>query len=140
MKKNLVILLSAAILVSSCDTYTGSGAYAGGTLGSLIGSAIGGIAGGGRGADIGSLVGLAGGVALGAAAGAAADAKVQKQEKAELHEHYERVMENKACGINPYEKSHLAPQQQAPAVTAPSENNSGFDSTNSGDDRIELEF
>ena len=82
MKKNIIILLSATILVSSCDTYTGSGAYAGGTLRSLIG--------------------LAGGAALGAAAGAAADKRQAQREADDVHEHYERVQQNKARGINPY--------------------------------------
>lgn len=32
--------------MSSCDTYTGSGAYMGGSIGSILGSAIGGLSGG----------------------------------------------------------------------------------------------
>ena len=105
MKKNIIILLSATILVSSCDTYTGSGAYAGGTLGSLIGTAIGGIVGGGHGSSVGSLIGLAGGAALGAAAGAAADKRQAQREADDVHEHYERVQQNKARGINPYKEN-----------------------------------
>ena len=46
MKKSLILSLSAAVVLSSCDTYTGSGAVTGGSLGSILGSAIGGIAGG----------------------------------------------------------------------------------------------
>ena len=60
MKKSMIWAVSAVMLVSSCDTYTGAGAYAGSTLGSILGSAIGGISGGARGSDIGSIVGMAG--------------------------------------------------------------------------------
>ena len=44
MKKPLILLFSSALLLSSCGTYTGSGAYVGGSFGSILGSAIGGIA------------------------------------------------------------------------------------------------
>lgn len=79
MKKTLVISAGALLLFSSCGTYTGAGAYTGGTFGSMIGSAIGGIAGGPRGSDIGSLIGMAGGAAVGAAVGAAADNAQQQR-------------------------------------------------------------
>lgn len=78
MKKSMIWAVSAVMLVSSCDTYTGAGAYAGSTLGSILGSAIGGISGGARGSDIGSIVGMAGGAAIGAAIGAQADAKQEE--------------------------------------------------------------
>ena len=73
MKKILFVSLSALLVLSSCGTYTGAGAYTGAQFGSIIGSAIGGISGRWRGHDVGSLVGLAGGAAVGAAIGAAAD-------------------------------------------------------------------
>ena len=57
MKKLMLSTVCAAFLLSSCDTYTGTGAYAGGTLGSILGSAIGGISGGPRGSDVGTIVG-----------------------------------------------------------------------------------
>lgn len=69
MKKPLILLFSSALLLSSCGTYTGSGAYVGGAFGSILGSAIGGIAGGPRGSDIGTIIGMAGGAAVGAAIG-----------------------------------------------------------------------
>lgn len=78
MKKIMVISVSSLLLLTSCGTYTASGAYAGGTFGSIIGSAIGGIAGGHRGSDIGTLIGMAGGAVVGAAVGSAAD-KAQQQ-------------------------------------------------------------
>ena len=73
MKKPLILLFSSALLLSSCGTYTGSGAYVGGSFGSILGSAIGGIAGGPRGSDIGTIIGMAGGAAVGAAIGNQAD-------------------------------------------------------------------
>ena len=119
MKKLLVISVSAMLILSSCGTYTGSGAATGGYFGSIIGSAIGGITGGWRGSDIGSLVGLAGGAVVGAAIGAAADnAEQQKYEdyKAQRQERMRNMQRNDA------------PQLEY--------DNSGFDSSNSGDDRL----
>ena len=49
MKKMIFLLLCSSLVLSSCDTYTGSGAYAGGSIGSILGSAIGGLSGGPRG-------------------------------------------------------------------------------------------
>lgn len=80
-----MILLGSLLLMSSCGTYTGTGAYAGGMMGAVLGSAIGGISGGWRGSDLGTVVGMAGGAAVGAAIGAAAD-----QKEAERYERYER--------------------------------------------------
>lgn len=70
MKKTMVLSVTALVLLlSSCGTYAGAGAYAGAGLGSILGSAIGGIAGGWRGSDVGAIVGMAGGAILGAAIG-----------------------------------------------------------------------
>ena len=81
MKKILVISACSLMLLSSCGTYTATGAYTGGSFGSIIGSAIGGIASGPRGSDIGTLIGMAGGAAVGAAVGSAVDkAEQQKYE------------------------------------------------------------
>ena len=72
MKRNLLLLLGGALLLSSCYD-AGSGAVAGGQFGYVIGSAIGGITGGGRGHDWGALIGTVSGVAAGAAIGAATE-------------------------------------------------------------------
>ena len=64
MKKILILAASAVLMLSSCGTYTGSGAYTGGVLGSVLGSAIGGLSGGPRGSDLGTIVGMAGGAAV----------------------------------------------------------------------------
>ena len=123
MKKLLVILVGTMLILSSCGTYTGSGAATGGYFGSIVGSAIGGITGGWRGHDIGSLVGLAGGAVVGAAIGAAADnAEQQKYEeyKAQRQERIRNMKRRDA--IEDYDDDD--------------DDDSGFDSSNSGDDRL----
>lgn len=122
MKKLLVISVSAMLMLSSCGTYAGSGAATGGYFGSIIGSAIGGITGGWRGSDIGSLVGLAGGAMVGAAIGAAAD-NAEQQKYADYKAQRQERIRN---------------LQQQNTLQQPEYNsdNSGFDSSNSGDDRL----
>lgn len=119
MKKLLVLSLGSLLLLSSCDTYTGAGAYAGSTFGSIIGSAIGGIAGGPRGSDIGTLIGMAGGAVVGAAVGSAADRAEQ-----EKYEDYQRG------------RMERQRQRQYDNDYYNYQDNSGYDATNSGDDRL----
>ena len=114
MKKVMVISVGSLLLLSSCGTYTGTGAYAGGTFGSIIGSAIGGIAGGPRGSDIGTLIGMASGAAVGAAVGAAADNAQQQR----------------------YEEYRATRQQRATTEQRSSTYADGYDATGSGDDRL----
>lgn len=83
MKKVLTGSFSILLVLSSCGTYEGAGAYTGATFGSIIGSAVGGISGGWRGHEIGKLAGLAGGAIVGAAVGKAADNKLQRQYEGE---------------------------------------------------------
>lgn len=115
MKKTLAIVMCGALVASSCGTYEGAGAFTGAQFGSILGSAIGGIADGGRGHDIGTIVGMAGGAAIGGAIGKAKDNKNRQ----EVRDHYQQVQQRK--------------RQQA--AKAP-ESYSGFDETNSGDDRL----
>ena len=103
MKKMMALAVGATLLLSSCSSNTGAGAYTGAQFGSILGSAIGGISGGPRGSDIGTIVGMAGGAVIGGAIGNAADQKARGK------------MDN-----------------DYPA-------NSGFYSTNSGDDRIDFD-
>lgn len=149
MRRGIIYLAAAALLLSSCDTYTGTGAATGASFGSILGSAIGGIAGGPRGSDIGTIVGMAGGAAVGASIGAQAD-QAQAQR---VHDHYKRIQQNRERGYNPYDHHNQSNQ----AYRQDDQNNgnddaynfsnrdsdqendeaaSGFDSTNSGDDRI----
>lgn len=125
MKKVMIIAVVCALMVSSCGTHTGSGAYAGAQLGSILGTAIGGISGGYRGSSVGTVVGMVGGAVVGAAVGSAAD----KREKQEVHEHYQRVQERKA-----QERRYSTRQNNDDVYRG--NNDSGFDSTMSGDDRL----
>lgn len=111
MKKMMVLAVGATLLLSSCSSNTGAGAYTGAQFGSILGSAIGGISGGPRGSDIGTIVGMAGGAVIGGAIGNAADHKAQGK------------MDNDyPSNRGGYDSS-----------------NSGYDSTNSGDDRIDFD-
>lgn len=108
MKKLMVFSVSSLLLLSSCGTYTESGAATGGWFGSIIGSAVGGIAGGPRGSDIGTLIGMAGGAVVGAAIGQAAD-NAQQQRYEEHRRQRQQRYENQ---------------------------NRGYEETNNGDDRL----
>ena len=111
MKKMMALAVGATLLLSSCSSYTGAGAYTGAQFGSILGSAIGGISGGPRGSDIGTIVGMAGGAMVGATIGNAADHKARGK------------MDNDyPSNRGDYDST-----------------NSGFDSTNSGDDRIDFD-
>ena len=118
MKKTIIALSLCALLLSSCGTYTGQGAYVGAQFGTILGSAVGGLSGGWRGSDAGAIIGMAGGAAIGAAIGAAAD-----QREAERYEDYRR--------------DRAARRSDRVAVTPPSDD-SGYDSSNSGDDRVDF--
>lgn len=126
MKKSLTIALSSLLILSSCDTYTGSSAYLGSNIGAILGSAIGGINDGPRGSDVGTIIGMASGAVVGAIIGNSADQRAHD----EMVEHREAV------------KQHRMEQQQneMPESNYSSSDTdsytSGFDATNSGDDRI----
>lgn len=128
MKKGFVLTICAALVVSGCTTSTGVSAYGGASLGSILGSAIGGISGGPRGSDIGTIVGMAGGAVIGAAVGNAAE-KAQQDK-------YRKFQEEREAR---YSRGY---QQRGRGDDAPDvrrDDGSGFDPTNSGDDRITLE-
>ena len=113
MKKVLLIGMSGLLILSSCGTATGTGAYVGGQFGHVIGSAIGAISGGRHGHDVGALIGTVGGVAAGAAIGAAVD-------NAEQRKYQEEVANRRR--MNP-----------------PTRDESGFDAYGRGDDRIDFD-
>ena len=123
MKKIMLFVACSSLLLSSCDTYTGSGAYAGATFGSILGSAIGGLSGGPRGSDMGTIIGMAGGAAVGAAIGSQADQKSQQQRESVYRDRSYRDHHSYQDGVY---------QQSSPAYS----NDEIFDSTNFGDDRI----
>lgn len=78
MNRFLTASLLAVLVMSSCNTYTGAGAYGGAALGSVFGSAIGGLTGGHRGSDVGTLIGMTSGAIVGAAIGSEADKQQQE--------------------------------------------------------------
>ncbi|MCI7311085.1 MAG: hypothetical protein MR536_09580 [Prevotella sp.] len=120
MKKSLMIAASAVMLLSSCGTYTGTGAYTGSTLGSILGSAIGGITDGPRGSNVGTIIGMAGGAVIGAAVGSKADKKVNDR-----LERYEQGREERRTRAN-----------GQPVTEHPQYDDVVVDETNSGDDRL----
>lgn len=115
MKTSKIIMMGACVsmLVSSCGS-TGSGAMTGAYFGSILGSAVGGILGGPRGHDVGTIIGMATGAATGAAIG---NANEQEREEA-IRRSHERVKD--------HDRHHYEQQYD----------DSGYDATNSGDDRI----
>lgn len=132
MKKNMVLLLSAALVLSSCGSYTGTGAYTGASFGSILGSAIGGISDGPRGSDIGTIIGMVGGAVAGAAIGNAADNQRQQDLDQYRRDKAERAARRQQQ--QQQQQYQQAPQQQNFSLEG--QQDSGFDSSNSGDDRI----
>lgn len=127
MKKTVILSLGAALLLSSCGTYSGSGAYAGASFGSILGSAIGGISGGWRGSDIGTIVGMAGGAAVGAAIGAQADKEVAVKEAQERASFDERYQQHRSAATS-------NSQNSGNYNDSTGSNDSGFDPNGGGDD------
>ena len=118
MKKVILLMLCFSLVMSSCDTYTGSGAYAGGSIGSILGSAIGGLSGGPRGSDMGTIIGMAGGAVVGAVIGSQAD-----QAQADREAAYQQDRVERRSGSD-YSNT---PVTDNPEI---------FDSNNGGDDRL----
>ena len=136
MKKYSVMIMSAALVASSCTTGAGTGAYAGSSLGSVLGSAIGGIAGGPRGSDIGTIFGMAGGAVVGAAVGDAAT----KQHHQDQDDTYmpSSNYNNRPVYEQPYssnQPSYSSNQQPVDDIDP----TQMVDTTNSGDDRIDFD-
>lgn len=119
MKKGSVIMMGAALLVSSCTTGAGAGAYAGSSFGSVLGSAIGGIVGGPHGSDVGTIFGMAGGAVVGGALGDAAE-KAQRR------------------SAQQYDNDTYASGNSANYVGDDFDPSQMVDNSNSGDDRIDF--
>lgn len=118
MKKVILLMFCSSLVMGSCDTYTGSGAYAGGSIGSILGSAIGGLSGGPRGSDLGTIIGMAGGAVVGAVIGSQADQAQADREAAYQQDRVER---------------RSGSDYSSTPVT---DNSEIFDSNNGGDDRL----
>ena len=137
MKKGLIIVLGACLLMSSCGSYEATGAYTGGQFGHVLGSAIGGIAGGWRGHEVGSIIGTIGGAAAGAAIGAAADKAQQQRYEDRVaavrsrqqgsRQQRESVSSNSGYDQQGYDQQGYGQQNY---------DQSGFDPQMRGDDRI----
>lgn len=108
------------MLVSSCGSVGGSAAT-GSYLGGMFGSAVGGLSGGWRGRHVGTVVGMATGAIVGAAVGASEEQKRERQ----IQEYHNRVAARQSYRQNQYQRDYG--QQYS---------DSGFDSSNSGDDRL----
>lgn len=130
MRKFLVFTLGAALLLSSCGTYTGMGAYAGANIGGMLGSAIGGISGGWRGSDVGTLIGIAGGAAVGAAIGSAADQR--------KNEEYAIRAEERAAARRRAQERERIDRQDNSRYDSQSDDGAYYDPNNGGDDRIDF--
>lgn len=128
--------MSAVLLVCSCATGAGSGAYAGSSLGAILGSAIGGIAGGPRGSDFGTIIGMAGGAVVGGAMGDAAERQQRQEQYEVLSRRNERIQRQK--------QSQGVQRQYGDDTYTYGNNQDNFnpndmvDKTNSGDDRIDF--
>ncbi len=96
MKKNAIILLSAALLLSSCRT-TEQGLLTGAQFGNFIGSAVGGLTGGWHGEMAGALIGTVGGAAAGAAIGTATERSRESR-----YERMRQQAEYDAPVVDPY--------------------------------------
>ena len=124
MKKILIgMSMAAVLLLGSCGTYTGQGAYMGASIGGMLGSAIGGYSGGWRGSDMGTIVGMAGGAVVGAAVGSAEDRKAQEKVK--------RYRKNKETDVDAvYDSGVVREARKTKAKTT----------TPEPDDRIDLDL
>ncbi len=127
MKKVLMFGLLALLMLSGCDTYTGTGAYVGTSFGGILGSAIGGISGGPRGSDVGTIIGMASGAVIGSAIGHAKDVERERD-----YAQYEQDKAERAAA----RARRQAQQENASVDTDDQVYSSGFDSSNNGDDRL----
>ena len=143
MKKVILLMLCSSLVMGSCDTYTGSGAYAGGSIGSILGSAIGGLSGGPRGSDMGTIIGMAGGAVVGAVIGSQADQAHADREAAYQQDRVERRSDypqrSRRYPTNPrnnrssnYGENEVYDYSNTPVTDNPEI----FDSNNGGDDRL----
>ena len=158
MKKYSVMIMSAALVASSCTTGAGAGAYTGSSLGSVLGSAIGGIAGGPRGSDIGTIFGMAGGAVVGAAVGDAATKQHHQDQDDDLAQRNQRIQRQKAQRNRSYDDTYSQQDDtympssnynNRPVYEQPYSSNQQpvddidptqmVDTTNSGDDRIDFD-
>ena len=138
MKKVILLMLCSSLVLSSCDTYTGSGAYAGGSIGSILGSAIGGLSGGPRGSDMGTIIGMAGGAVVGAVIGSQADREAAyQQDRVERRSGYPGNTRRYPTNPRNNRSSNYGENEVYDYSNTPvTDNPEIFDSNNGGDDRL----
>ncbi len=142
--KHIIIALTATMLLASCGTYTGQGAFTGAQFGSILGSAIGGISNGPRGSDIGTIVGMAGGAIIGSVIGQQADQQRQadlaqyRNDKAERAARHDNRNYNYNNNGGSYNNDNYSASSNYDNYSANSDNSNDnvIDPTNSGDDRL----
>lgn len=142
--KHIIIALTATMLLASCGTYTGQGAFNGAQFGSILGSAIGGISNGPRGSDIGTIVGMAGGAIIGGVIGQQADQQRQsdlaqyRNDKAERATHRNNGNSYYNNNDGSYNNDNYSASSNYDNYSANSDNSNDnvIDPTNSGDDRL----
>lgn len=105
----------------------------GATFGSIIGSAVGGISGGWRGSDVGTLVGMAGGAVVGAAIGAQADKEAEEEFQQHKRQTMERIEQRRQDANRTSSQTNTTDYN-----TYGNPADSGFDPSNSADDRFDF--
>lgn len=140
MKKGLIYSLCVLFMASSCGTgsHMEQGAASGVMFGSIFGSALGGVIGGPCGSDVGTLFGMVGGAMVGASVGSAVD----KNEQAAISRHRASANDDSAYGDDAYGgRRRRSAYEPVGGNEGDSEyrDESGFDPTGGGDDRIEFD-
>ena len=131
MKKTVTLMMCAALTLSGCGTYAGSGAYTGASLGSILGSAIGGISGGPRGSDVGTIIGMASGAIIGGAIGQKAD----DQRQSDISQYQRDKAERAARRQQQNNQQNYQPNYQQPNYQQNYQSN-GQNNNGQADDRI----
>ena len=131
MRKTFIMTVGTVLLLSSCGTYTGSGAYTGSGLGAILGSAIGGLSDSPRGSDIGTIIGMVGGAVIGGAIGNQAD----KKREADMDQ-YQKDRAEREAQRQEQQAQDDAYLDSTQSYEQSGREESGFDSSNSSDDRI----
>ena len=128
MKKNIITIMAATVLLTSCGTWAGEGAGTGAYFGSILGSAIGGITGGPHGSDVGTIIGMAGGAIAGAAIGQASEDRQKEKDMAQYQAEKARLAANR--------EARKSQQSQTYSYEQGAISDSGFDANMAGDDRL----
>lgn len=137
MKKIAIMLIGAALLMSSCGNYETTGAYTGAQFGHVLGSAIGGLSGGWRGHEIGSIVGTVGGTVAGAAIGHAADKAQQRKYEQRAAARQQTASRRRAASQGSYgQSSYDQGSYDQGSYSQGGYDQSGYDPQMQGDDRI----